>query len=126
MGQGLAAVIGDHNRVLDANAAVSCQVHTRLDGDHRAGGERSIGARCDPRCLVNVEAHAVPGAIGEPLGEAVGQLLDNPVRYLGARGAGAGPHGHDLMLLALMRMAANDPDYTTWADDETSPLARLS
>ncbi len=39
--QGPATVGGDHHRVFDADAAVLGEVHTRLDGDDRAGGERS-------------------------------------------------------------------------------------
>jgi soluble lytic murein transglycosylase len=40
----------------------------------------------------------------------VPELFDNPVRYLLRRPPTAESGGHELTLLALMRMAANDPD----------------
>jgi soluble lytic murein transglycosylase len=59
-------------------------------------------------------ARAAAALINPALGERVGQLLDDPVRFLARRGpgAGAGKQGHELQLLALMRMAGNDPEYT--------------
>ena len=56
-------------------------------------------------------AKAAVALINPALGEAVTELLDNPVRYLQRRGLGSGAQGYELLLLALMRMAANDPDY---------------
>ena len=46
------------------------QVHTRLDGDDDAGGERSIGGGRHPRGLVDLEAHAVAGAVQEGVAPA--------------------------------------------------------
>ena len=55
-------------------------------------------------------AKAAVVLLSPTLADAATELLDDPVRYLQRRGAGAGPHGHELLLLALMRMAATDPD----------------
>ncbi|MDP2007534.1 MAG: transglycosylase SLT domain-containing protein [Rubrivivax sp.] len=38
------------------------------------------------------------------------EVLDEPARYLARSNAGVGPHGQDLVLLAVMRLAAADPD----------------
>ena len=56
-------------------------------------------------------ARAAAGFISPAIGETVGTIIDNPARYLSARNAGEGHSGHELMLLALMRSAANDPEY---------------
>ncbi len=56
-------------------------------------------------------AKAAAALVNPVLGDKLAQILDNPARYLLQRGAGDGRHGHELLLLALMRMAANDPDY---------------
>jgi soluble lytic murein transglycosylase len=45
------------------------------------------------------------------LDKAVQELWDNPVKYLGKRPPVVTAARHELELLALMRMAANDPDY---------------
>ena len=46
---GAAAVGGDDDGVLDADATVLGKVHAGLDGDHVAGRERSIGRPADTR-----------------------------------------------------------------------------
>ena len=68
-------------------------------------------------------AKAAVALVNPSLADAATELLDNPVRYLQRRGAGAGTgtsagtgtgtgtYGHEMLLLALLRMAANDPDY---------------
>jgi len=43
--------------------------------------------------------------------KAMAELLDNPVRFLARQGGQRSPADQQLQLLALMRMAANDPDY---------------
>ncbi len=55
---------------------------------------------------------AAAALISPALGEAAGQLVDNPARFLNSKAAGDGRNGHELLLLALMRAAANDPEYT--------------
>ena len=45
-------------------------------------------------------------------GQAVVELLDSPVRYLARRHALPPAVAHELALLALIRAAGNDPDYT--------------
>ena len=45
--------------------------------------------------------------------KAVQELWDNPVRYLAKRSPVITAARHELELLALMRMAANDPDYAS-------------
>ncbi len=54
---------------------------------------------------------AAVALVSAPAAEAVAQIIDNPARYLNRKGAGEGRHGHELLLLALMRAAANDPEY---------------
>ncbi|MDP1898867.1 MAG: transglycosylase SLT domain-containing protein [Rubrivivax sp.] len=67
-------------------------------------------------------ARAAATLINAAAGQAVSDLLDNPVRYLAHRGAGAGSAGRELALLALMRLAASDPEAAagqieaTWKD----------
>ncbi len=56
-------------------------------------------------------AKAAVALLSPALGDKLAQIIDDPARYLLQRGAGDGRHGHELMLLALLRMAANDPDY---------------
>ncbi|MGK2897645.1 MAG: transglycosylase SLT domain-containing protein [Burkholderiaceae bacterium] len=41
---------------------------------------------------------------------AVGELMDNPARYLARRASAANRHAAELATLALMRMASSDPD----------------
>jgi len=50
-------------------------------------------------------ARAAATLLGPANGVAVGEIFDNPARYLGKK-----PASHELALLALLRMAANDPD----------------
>jgi soluble lytic murein transglycosylase len=50
--------------------------------------------------------------LGTNVSTAVAELLDSPVRYMARRGPGNTATQHELMLLAFMRMANNDPDYT--------------
>ncbi len=42
-------------------------------------------------------------------GRSLGEVLDNPARFLAHRNAGLGTGGRELVLLALMRLAASDP-----------------
>jgi soluble lytic murein transglycosylase len=59
-------------------------------------------------------ARAAAALLGPAVDKAVMQLLENPARYLTGphgRNPGAGSHGHELLVLALMRAAASDPDY---------------
>jgi len=56
-------------------------------------------------------ARAAAGFISPAMGDAVGAIIDNPARFLTKRGASDGRNGHELLLLALMRSAANDPEY---------------
>ncbi len=56
-------------------------------------------------------AKAAAALVNPVLGDKLAQILENPARYGLQRGAGEGRHGHELLLLALMRMAASDPDY---------------
>jgi soluble lytic murein transglycosylase len=72
-------------------------------------------------------AKAAAALINRPTGQAVTDLLDDPVRFLARRHSFVGITGHELALLALMRMAAADPEFTagqiesTW--QERLPLA---
>src|SRR5271154_490976 len=69
-GQGAGAVLGHHQSVLDADAAVPGNIDTGLDGDDEAGGEDSSAQLADRRGLMDVEADAVSGAVLETLGPA--------------------------------------------------------
>src|SRR5271165_3177555 len=69
-GQGASAVLGHDERVLDADATVPGNVHTRLHGDHEAGREDSSAQLGDRRGLVDVQADAVARAVLETIGPA--------------------------------------------------------
>jgi soluble lytic murein transglycosylase len=66
-------------------------------------------------------ARAAAALISAASDKAVADLLDNPVRFLARRPRVTPAASHELELLALMRMAAGDPEYaaaqldTTWA-----------
>ena len=58
-------------------------------------------------------ARGAAALLGPAVDKAVAQLLEDPARYLAGpqgRNPGAGSHGHELLVLALMRVAASDPD----------------
>src|SRR5215469_11306884 len=58
-----------HNQdVLDPDAALSGQVHTRLDGDRNPVGQFTRSAVPEHRRLVDLQPHAVPEAVLEVLG----------------------------------------------------------
>src|SRR5580704_18692384 len=69
-GQGAGAVLGHHQSVLDTDAAVPGNIDTGLDGDDEAGSEDSSAQLTDRRCLVDIEADAVPGTVLEAIGPA--------------------------------------------------------
>jgi len=48
--------------------------------------------------------------LGVPTSARVVDALNDPARYLARPNAGGGKHGHDLVMLAVMRLAAADPD----------------
>jgi len=60
-----------------------------------------------PRAAKAAAAMVRPG-----LDAAVGEIFENPVRYLTRRAHTGTVNGMELDLLALMRMAASDPEYT--------------
>ena len=58
-------------------------------------------------------ARGAAALLGPAVEKAVAQLLEDPARYLASpqgRNPGAGSQGHELLVLALMRVAASDPD----------------
>src|SRR5690606_36666503 len=61
--QRAAALGGDHDRVLDADAAVLGKVDAGLDGDDVAVGQATSSAGRDPRRLVDGEADPVARAV---------------------------------------------------------------
>ncbi|HEU5296803.1 MAG TPA: transglycosylase SLT domain-containing protein [Burkholderiaceae bacterium] len=63
-------------------------------------------------------ARAVAPLIDKQAATDVGELLDNPVRYLRRRGNGASPPGNELALLAIVRAATSDPDAAAGLMDE--------
>ena len=64
-------------------------------------------------------ARAAVSLLSPALGAAVGELFDNPVRFLARKPPGTPKTSHELALLALMRMAANDPEYAAGQLDST-------
>ena len=61
-----------------------------------------------PRLVVGEEREAA--LVGPAAAVSVGEIIDNPARYL-ARGAStASRSAAELTTLALMRMASNDPE----------------
>ena len=88
MGETAAAVGGDQHRVLDPDAAVLGEVHTRLDRHDLALAELRIGGAGEPGRFVDVEAHAVAGAVQErvappgPVDHGPAHLVDVPARDL--------------------------------------------
>jgi soluble lytic murein transglycosylase len=67
-------------------------------------------------------ARAAATLVGPAAGLALGEIFDNPQRWLSRRPHGPTSRSSELELAALMRMAANDPDYVAgqldgpWAD----------
>src|SRR5580704_4705715 len=122
-GQGAGAVLGHHQRVLDAHAAVPGNIDTGLDGDDEAGGEDSSAQLADGRGLVDIEADAVPGAVLEALGPAgvrddpaadVVDVLDRDARpHRGGAGClGRVDHREDAGQLPLrLRVHAEGPGH---------------
>ncbi len=58
-------------------------------------------------------ARGAAALLGPAVDKAVAQLLENPARFLlgAGRAPSTGSHHNDLWVLALMRMAASDPDH---------------
>ena len=78
VGEASTAGGGDHEGVLDADAAVLGEVDAGLDGHDVARCEGSSGRRRHPRVLVDVEADAVPGAVQEGIAPSGGGDLGWP------------------------------------------------
>src|SRR5690606_30951026 len=90
--QRAAALGGDHDRVLDADATVLGEVDAGLDGDDVAVGQVTSRGGRDPRRLVDVEAHAVPGAVQEGV-LPPGVAQDRPARLVDLRCRDPRSHG---------------------------------
>ena len=56
-------------------------------------------------------ARAAAALVAATHGQTVAEIFDNPVRQLTRRRQAAATAGYELELLALMRLAANDPEY---------------
>jgi soluble lytic murein transglycosylase len=63
-------------------------------------------------------ARAVAPLIDKQATTDVGELLDNPVRYLRRHGSASGSQGSELALLAIIRTATSDPDAAAALMDE--------
>ena len=63
-------------------------------------------------------ARSVAALVDKQAAAEVGELLDNPVRYLRRPGAVSGRHHQDLALLAVLRAATGDPEATAALMDE--------
>src|SRR5215217_1930717 len=66
--QGLAALLGDHDEILEPDAAVALPVAAGLQCDHVSRLQR-VGGAAEPRALVDLETDAM----AEPVEEAVAQ-----------------------------------------------------
>src|SRR3954453_15240508 len=66
--EGLGAVRGDDHRVLDAHATHTREIHAGLDRDDRTGFQGITGTRGHSGLLVDLETHAVAGAMHERVG----------------------------------------------------------
>jgi soluble lytic murein transglycosylase len=64
-------------------------------------------------------ARAAVSLLGPALGPSVADLYENPVRFLARKPPGKPKVSNELALLALMRMAANDPEYAAGQLDST-------
>src|SRR5258705_2194723 len=62
------AVGGDDHRVLDAHAAHTREIHAGLDRDDRTGFQGITGTRGHSGLLVDLQPHAVTGAVHERVG----------------------------------------------------------
>jgi soluble lytic murein transglycosylase len=68
-------------------------------------------------------ARQTASLLGDTVAKAVGELFDNPARYIATRASAVGHLRAELASLALARMAANDADTTArlmeerWADE---------
>jgi soluble lytic murein transglycosylase len=74
-------------------------------------------------------ARAAAALLGAANEKAMAELLDNPARYLARQAAARSPAARELQLLALMRLAASDPDAaaaqleSAWDPRLPAPLA---
>jgi soluble lytic murein transglycosylase len=73
-------------------------------------------------------AHSAGALLGSAVGQAVGELIDKPQAYLAAHPRPRAGTAQELALLALMRLAGNDPEYAAgqleaaWAQRLPTPL----
>ena len=95
-----AAVGGDDDRVLDAHTAVLGEVDARFDGDDAAVDQRSSRGPAHPGVLVDVETHAVAGAVQEGVGPA-GLVDDRAAGRVDVLAADPGGHRGDAGRLGL-------------------------
>jgi soluble lytic murein transglycosylase len=56
------------------------------------------------------QARATASLLEEDINKPLGELLDNPARYLARKASALGRHRGDLTALALARLASNDPE----------------
>src|SRR5579872_3497369 len=89
-GQCACAVLGDNQRVLDADPAVPGNIDTRLDGDDESGGENSSAQLVHRWGFVDIEPDTVtravletvgPAGVGDDLAADVVDLLDADARF---------------------------------------------
>ena len=55
-------------------------------------------------------ARAAAALLGADVARAVEQIFDNPARWLAHRATGSGPNERQLRVVAIVRLAANDPE----------------
>src|SRR5437868_1169419 len=67
----IAAVLGDDDGILDANAAEVFLVNSRLDRDGHAGTQLALVALADARRFVDLETEPVAGGVDEGAIQAV-------------------------------------------------------
>src|SRR6266545_6858008 len=101
-GQVARAALGYEEHVLEAHAAELREVDAGLHGDDVAGCERLRAGTPDRRHLVDLETHAVPGAMDEPARHSavLRALLSRPQRVVTGL--------EDDVLDELMHLASRD------------------
>src|SRR5262249_31412190 len=91
LGEGHGRVVGDHEGVLDADAADAGEVHAGLDGHHVTRGQGITRRPGHPWGLVDLEADAVARPVDERVGPA-GFVDDGAARVVDSRALDSGSH----------------------------------
>ena len=75
MGDVDAAILGEHDHILDTHAELSGQVNARLRGQAGAGGNGLVPEGAEPGVLVDLDAQGMAEAVTEAV--AVARFIDD-------------------------------------------------